>query len=159
MRRILQDLLKKQLEKAGGTDSSRKPNVFLAGLPGITVRQASVSPYNEEMEQLTVTLGRFFLLSPDALPIAEKYTPAIRKILEEESLSLIEYWSIDPDYDRKTFVSLWQDYRENEASGGEAWKVVPQAVLTVPRVSGKRTVCVKAVDIFGFESMAVQEIP
>lgn len=159
VRRILPDLLEKQLEKAGGTDSSRKSDGFLASLSGITVRQASVSPYNAEMEQLTVTLGRYFLLVPDALPIAEKYRPAIKKILEEDSLSLIEYWSIDPDYDGKTFVSLWQDYRENDASGGEAWKVVPQTVLTVPKASGKRTVCVKAVDIFGFESMAVQEIP
>ncbi len=159
VRRILPNLLEKQLEKSEAADSFRKSGSFLAGLSGIAVQQASASPYNAEMEQLTVTLSRYFLLAPDALPIAEKYKPAIKKILAKDSLSLIEYWSIDPDYDGKTFVSLWQDYRENEASGGEAWKVVPQAVLTVPKTSGKRTVCVKAVDIFGFESMVVQEVP
>lgn len=159
VRRILPNLLEKQLEKSEAADSFRKSGSFLAGLSGIAVQQASASPYNAEMEQLTVTLSRYFLLAPDALPIAEKYRPAIKKILLEDSLSLIEYWSVDPDYDGKTFVSLWQDYRENEASGGEAWKVVPQAVLTVPKTSGKRTVCVKAVDIFGFESMVVQEVP
>lgn len=159
VRMIVATLLEKQLGKNESTRLPQKPDAFLSGLPCISVHPASVSPYNAEMERLTVTLGRYFLLSPEALPIAEKYKSAIKKILAEDSLSLIEYWSIDPDYDGKTFVSLWQDYRENESSGSDAWKIVPQAVLTVPKLSGKRTVCVKAVDIFGFESMAVQEIP
>ncbi len=158
VRMILPTLLEKRLGKTEPNDPSKKSESFLAGLPCISVQPASVDSYNDEMVRVTVTLGRYFLLSPDALPLAEKYKPAIKKILAEDSLSLIEYWSIDPDYDGKTFVSLWQDYRENGTSGGEAWKIVPQAVLTVPKVSGKRTVCVKAVDIFGFESMAVQEI-
>jgi site-specific DNA-methyltransferase (adenine-specific)/adenine-specific DNA-methyltransferase len=30
--------------------------------------------------------------------------------------------------------------------------------LLVPKINGKRKVCVKAVDVFGFESVAVKEV-
>lgn len=73
-------------------------------------------------------------------------------------LALIEYWSIDPDYDGETFRSKWQDYRQNTDNDGDQFRVIKKAKLDVPKVSGKRKVCVKAVDVFGFESVAVQEV-
>jgi len=36
--------------------------------------------------------------------------------------------------------------------------VLLEAKLIVPKVKGKRKVCVKAVDVFGFESVAVEEV-
>ena len=78
--------------------------------------------------------------------------------MAKDPLSLIEYWSIDPDYDGETFVSVWQDYRENQDTDSDPFKIVNQTTLTVPKKEGKRVVCVKAVDIFGFESIATQEV-
>lgn len=68
-----------------------------------------------------------------------------------------EYWSVDPDYDGVTFRSRWQDYRENTGNDKDPLHVVYSAALVVPRKE-KRTVCVKAVDVFGFESAVVQEV-
>ena len=79
----------------------------------------------------------------------------LEKIIELDPLSLIEYWSIDPDYDGEVFRSKWQDYRENHK---ETLKVDRNVKLLVPRIAGTRKVCVKAVDVFGFESATVKEV-
>jgi len=36
--------------------------------------------------------------------------------------------------------------------------VVTKVQLKVPKKEGKRKVCVKAVDIFGFESVVIEEV-
>jgi hypothetical protein len=38
--------------------------------------------------------------------------------MNAESLALIEYRVVDPDYDGKVFRSIWQDCRGNTANGG-----------------------------------------
>ncbi len=109
-------------------------------------------------DRLKVVLDYYALLSPDILPLDDKDREKLSGILAEDSLALIEYWSIDPDYDGVTFRSRWQDYRNNTDKDGDALRVVYETELTVPKVSGKRKVCVKAVDVFGFESEVVKEI-
>lgn len=69
--------------------------------------------------------------------------------MAEDPLSLIEYWSIDPDYDDTTFRSTWQDYRENTSNDSDALHCVYNTRLQVPHKEHRR-VCVKAVDVFGF---------
>ena len=69
---------------------------------------------NEDKEErIKVTLDYYAILSPDILPLDEVDKEKLSKILAEDSLALIEYWSIDPDYDGETFRSRWQDYRGN----------------------------------------------
>lgn len=111
-----------------------------------------------EHERLKVVLDYYALLSPDILPLDEKDKEKLSKVLAEDSLALIEYWSVDPDYDGVTFRSRWQDYRDNTENDGDVLRVVYETELTVPKVAGKRKVCVKAVDVFGFESEVVKEI-
>jgi adenine specific DNA methylase Mod len=109
-------------------------------------------------ERLRVALDYYALLSPDILPLDEKDKEKLSGILAEDSLALIEYWSIDPDYDGVTFRSRWQDYRENIENDGDPLRVVYETELVVSKIPGKRKVCVKAVDVFGFESEVVKEI-
>ena len=75
-------------------------------------------------------------------------------VMADDPLSLIEYWSIDPDYDGITFRSTWQDYRENTSNDSDALHCVYSTCLKVPHKDG-RQVCVKAVDVFGFESQVI----
>lgn len=75
--------------------------------------------------------------------------------MNAEPLALIEYWAVDPDYDGEVFRSVWQDYRGNTENDDDSLRVVTQAVLTLPKHEGPRRVCVRAVDVFGFESEVV----
>jgi len=106
---------------------------------------------------LTIRLKDYVQLSPESIPLDEKDREAVRRVMAEDPLALIEYWSIDPDYDGTTFRSLWQDYRENTAMDHDPLHCVYRADLTVPHRES-RAVCVKAVDVFGFESVVVERV-
>ena len=108
-------------------------------------------------DTLTIRLRDYVQLSPENIPLDEKDREAVRKVMNEDPLAMIEYWSIDPDYDGVTFRSTWQDYRENTAQDHDPLHCVYRADLTVPH-KDSRAVCVKAVDVFGFESVVVERI-
>ena len=125
----------------------------------LTIKKPTVSPANEDgKETLNIELDNYVLLSPDNLPLDDKSKAVVQQVMADNPLDLIEYWSIDPDYDGQTFRSVWQDYRENTNNDDDPLRVIHDAHIVVPKVNHKRKICVKAVDVFGFESMAVVEM-
>lgn len=108
-----------------------------------------------ERESLAVNLQNYVLLSPDAINLDQANRAKLQEVMNAEPLALIEYWAVDPDYDGEVFRSVWQDYRGNTDNDGDELRVVTTAVLDLPRIDGPRTVCVRAVDVFGFESEVV----
>lgn len=108
-------------------------------------------------DRLTVELENYVLLSPDNVPLDEDSKAKLQEVMNHDPLSLIEYWSIDPDYDGETFRSTWQDYRENTETDGDALHCVREAELEVPH-KAKRRVCIKAVDVFGLESQVIKDV-
>ena len=149
------DLLDK-LSKKGYDKLIREGSVRFSTLQYLMIRPITVKPYNEQ-EEITVRLDNYVLLSPDNIPLDDKDKPKLQPIMERDPLALIEYWSVDPDYDGETFRSQWQDYRENTANDSDPLHCVYQAQLIVPR-KARRTVCVKAVDVFGFESVVTETV-
>ncbi|MDO9453812.1 MAG: DNA methyltransferase [Stagnimonas sp.] len=109
-------------------------------------------------ETLTVRLANYVLLSPDAINLDDANREKLHAVANAEPLALIEYWAVDPDYDGQVFRSVWQDYRGNTDNDGDPLRVVTTATLTVPAKAGPRRVCVRAVDVFGFEAEAVQVV-
>ena len=108
---------------------------------------------------MVVELGNYVLLSPDNIPLDDKDKETLVRIAKDDPLALIEYWSVDPDYNGETFRSLWQDYRENTENDGAPDHCVFTAEIVVPaKPKGSRVVCVKAVDVFGFESVATVRV-
>lgn len=108
-----------------------------------------------ERESLAVNLRNYVLLSPDAINLDQANRAKLQDVMNSEPLALIEYWAVDPDYDGEVFRSVWQDYRGNTENDGDELRVVTTAVLDLPQADGPRTVCVRAVDVFGFESEVV----
>jgi adenine-specific DNA-methyltransferase len=110
-------------------------------------------------ETLTVDIENYVLLSPEALNLDEANRAKLQSVINSDPLALIEYWSIDPNYDGEVFRSVWQDYRGNTENDEDEHRVVSKAQLTeLPIKEGKRTVCVRAVDVFGFEAEAIVEV-
>lgn len=152
------DLLDKLKTKASYDKLIREGNVRFSSLQYLTVKPIRYKREGGE-DQLEIELDNYVLLSPDALPLEDTDKEKLQQIMEADPLALIEYWSIDPDYDGKVFRSKWQDYRENQANKDDGeLHVVRKASISAPKKSGKRKVCIRAVDIFGFESAAVQEV-
>lgn len=145
------------LIKKGYDKLVREGSVRFSSLQYLMCRPMKVLPHSTEEDNLVVELDNYVLLSPDNIPLDDKDKVKLQQLLDSDPLALIEYWSIDPDYDGITFRSLWQDYRENTANDGDELHCVNTAVLRVPH-KAHRTVCVKAVDVFGFESMVIEEL-
>ena len=147
------------LRKKGYADLVNSGKITFSSLQYLTIKRPLVVPANEDGKvKITVELDNYVLLSPDSLPLDDKAKAKVQQVMAERPLDLIEYWSIDPDYDGQTFRSVWQDYRENTANDGNAVRVVHNAEIITPAHPGKRKICVKAVDVFGFESMVVEEV-
>lgn len=147
------------LRKKGYADLVNSGKITFSSLQYLTIKRPLVVPANEDGKvKITVELDNYVLLSPDSLPLDDKAKAKVQQVMAERPLDLIEYWSIDPDYDGQTFRSVWQDYRENTANDGNAVRVVHNAEIITPARPGKRKICVKAVDVFGFESMVVEEV-
>ncbi|QTA37581.1 site-specific DNA-methyltransferase [Thermosipho ferrireducens] len=131
--------------------------VRFSSLQYLSIKPIRIESVSEEEEKLIVELENYVLLSPDNVPLDEKDREKLKEIMNKDPLALIEYWSIDPDYDGEVFRSKWQDYRENTANDSDPYRVITRAELIVPK-KNNRKVCVKAVDVFGFESVVIEEV-
>lgn len=133
--------------------------IRFSSLQYLRIKEPGIVPVSCDEVTLEIELENYVLLSPDALPLDDKNKDRLQEVIKREPLALVEYWSVDPDYDGDTFRSKWQDYRENTFNDGDPLRVCRKASMTVPVIRGrKRTICVKAVDVFGFESVVVKEV-
>lgn len=152
------DLLDR-LKKKGGLEKL-KGSVRFSSLQYLTIKPVVRTPPLEEKgsETLTVQLDNYVLLSPEAINLDDANRVKLQAVINQEPLALIEYWAVDPDYDGQVFRSVWQDYRGNTENDGDPLRVITKAVLTLPFKTGARRVCVRAVDVFGFEAEAVTTV-
>ena len=165
-----------RLKKKGGLDKLRG-SVRFSSLQYLTIRPVVRMPSPQSSpasgrgserenqllisEMLVVQLDNYVLLSPEAINLDEANRVKLQAVINQEPLALIEYWAVDPDYDGKVFRSVWQDYRGNTDNDGDPLRVVTKAVLALPAKHGARRVCVRVVDVFGFEAevVATVELP
>ena len=164
-----------RLKKKGGLDKLRG-QVRFSSLQYLTiypvVRRAGAQPADpvqtnpstgsgrtaDSQKTLTVKLKNYVLLSPEAINLDDANRVKLQAVINQEPQALIEYGEVDPDYDGKVFRSVWQDYRGNTANDEDALRVVTQAVVTTPFKAGTRKVCVRVVDVFGFEAEVVSTV-
>ena len=146
---LLDKLAKKGFKKLIDDKSVRFSSLqYLVAKP-LVVKQ------NGDQDEIDVELENYVLLSPDNIPLDDKDKEKLQQVLERDPLSLIEYWSIDPDYDGVTFRSTWQDYRENMENDNDPLHCVYKTRLRVPH-KAQRKVCIKAVECFAGVSQATQ---
>ncbi len=150
------DLIDK-LSKKGYRNLISSGNIRFSSLQYLMLKPIEVAQAGEGMDIIKVSLENYVLISPDNLPLDDANKQKLQQVMASDPLALIEYWSIDPDYDGVTFRSKWQDYRENTENDNDPLHCVYTAEIIVPQKAG-RTVCVKAVDVFGYESMVINEV-
>lgn len=149
------DLLDR-LKKKGG--KLKAEEVRFSSLQYVKIKPIERSRQGDK-ETLTVSIDNYVLLSPDALNLDDANRQKLQKIVNSDPMALIEYWSIDPDYDGQVFRSIWQDYRGNTENDDDPHRVVTIARLTdLPVKDGPRRVCIRVVDVFGFEAEAIAEV-
>lgn len=154
------DLLEK-LRKNKGYESL-VGKVRFSSLQYLSIKPLRVreNPSDRTKALLTIELENYVLLSPNALPLdkAEDREKVI-EIMNTKPLSLLEYWSVDTNYNGAVFVSRWQDFRggREDDNGQKSLSVLEKIELEVPKLA-RYNVCVKSVDIFGYEAMAQESL-
>ena len=151
------DLLDQLKTKSSYKDLIDSKKIRFSSLQYLTIKPVITESISEAEEKLKIELGDYVLLSPDNIPLDEKDKDKLKEIIAKDPLSLIEYWSIDPDYDGETFRSKWQDYRENIENDSDPYHVISKTSLIVPKKEDRK-ICVKAVDVFGFESIVIEKL-
>jgi len=144
-----------RLKKKGGIDKLRG-QVRFSSLQYLTIEPVKVKTENAQ-DVLTIQLKNYVLLSPEAINLDDANRQALQQVANKEPLALIEYWAVDPDYDGKVFRSVWQDYRGNTANDADVLRVVTKAEVNTP-TKATRKVCVRVVDVFGFEAEVVTAV-
>lgn len=154
------DLLDKLRTKSNYTKLVQNKTIRFVSLQYLDIKKPFTTPISSDVETMHVELNNYVVLSPDALPLDEPNKAKLQGVIDKDPLALIEYWSVDPNYDGETFRSKWQDYRKNTEHEQNNLRVLAKAVFPVATlpVGQKRKVCVKAVDVFGLESVVVEEI-
>lgn len=150
------DLLDK-LSKKGFKKLIADKTVRFSSLQYLVVNPVQVTMNGNGEDELDISLNNYVLLSPDNIPLDDKDKEKLQQVMEQDPLSLIEYWSIDPDYDGDTFRSTWQDYRENVDNDSDPLHCVYSTRIAMPH-KDERKVCVKAVDVCGFESQVILDV-
>lgn len=148
------DLLDRLKSKSNYKQLIKSGKIRFSSLQYLVIKPIKMNMYDDTQIELDIKLDNYVLLSPNVLPLDDNNKMKLEKIIGKDPLSLIEYWSIDPNYDGKTFRSKWQEYRGNNIN----LKIKKEAKIIIPKTTKKIMICVKAVDVFGFESVVVQEI-
>ena len=131
-------------------DGTVRTGVRFTSLQYLTVKPPVVT--NDQVE---IELDNYVILSADSLPLDQKNREKMNEVIARDPLALIEYWAIDPDYNGKTFRSVWQDYRGNTENDDDPLHIITKTKLPLGS-SGK--VAIRAVDVFGLESEVILEI-
>ncbi len=85
---------------------------------------------------------------------ADESRTELMLLIKNNFAVLIDYWAVDWDYDGHTFKSLYQELRGN----GRKTKVVSTEAENIYKLSGKKKVAVRVVDIFGNDATKILEV-
>lgn len=91
------DLLDK-LSKKGFKKLIADKTVRFSSLQYLVVNPVEVTVNGNGEDELDISLNNYVLLSPDNIPLDDKDKEKLQQVMEQDPLSLIEYWSIDRTY-------------------------------------------------------------
>lgn len=131
-------------------DGTIKTPIRFSSLQYLTVKDPIIKD-----GQITIELDNYVILSADALPLDAKNKEKMNEVIARDPLALIEYWSVDPNFDGNFFQSTWQDYRNNTENDDDPLHVINKVTLPLGDTG---YVAVRAVDVFGFESEVIMEV-
>ncbi len=114
------------------------------GEPTVQKRDGDTVVVSIKMEQYVVL---------DISPKDESKRPEIKKMLAKNFAALIDYWTVDWDYNGEVFRSTWQAMRDMKK--GEPVPVVADVSL---KRGKKYNIAVRIVDVFGNDASVIKEL-
>ncbi len=152
---ISESLIEKMRSAKDYGELSKFWHTGVAPVPDLRHKEVSKKGRDENEYILEIELQSYSLLSLEALRLEPESREKIEHIMLSDPLGLIEYWSVDPEYDGKLFRNRWQSHGNGVAGNNGVRRKV---CIRIPGNPGERTVSIRAVDIFGIESTLTRKL-
>lgn len=98
---------------------------------------------------IEITLSNYSYKNAEAIPSHAKYKEAVLEVLKHDSLQLIEYWSVDAQYNGEVFKPTWYSTRTEKGLDTQ---------ITLNCNDDTQKIAVRVLDVFGNETLAVRKI-
>ena len=119
--------------------------------PYLRLGEPQVKGMNEDSVTTTIKIDQYVILD---IPLKdESKRPEIEEMLHNNFPALIDFWTVDWDYDGEVFRSKWQAIRDRKK--GEPVPIIADANL---KRGKKYTIAVRVVDVFGNDASAIKEL-
>src|SRR3989344_5406089 len=135
--------------KVGDTELANKITFYQK--PYLRLGEPQLVNRGKEEAGVKIKVDQYVVLD---IPVKdESKRPEIEKMMHKNFANLIDYWTIDWDYDGEVFRSKWQAIRERKSS-----EPVPIVAETTLKKGKKYKIAVRVVDVFGNDASSVKEI-
>lgn len=119
--------------------------------PYLRLGEPQVKGMSEDSVTTTIKIDQYVILD---IPLKdEQKRPEIEEMLHNNFPALIDFWTVDWDYDGEVFRSKWQAIRDRKK--GEPVPIIADANL---KRGKKYTIAVRVVDVFGNDASAIKEL-
>jgi adenine-specific DNA-methyltransferase len=147
---IPSDVLK-YLRKTGVNGGSLADKITFYQKPYLRMGEPTVRQRDSDTVDVQVKMEQYVVLD---IPLKdEEKRPEIEKMLAKNFAALIDYWTVDWDYNGEVFRSTWQAMRDRKK--GEPVPVVADASM---KKGKKYTIAVRVVDVFGNDASVTKEL-
>lgn len=147
---IPSDVLK-YLRKTGVNGGSLADKITFYQKPYLRMGEPNVRQKDGDTLVVQIKIEQYVVLD---IPLKdEEKRPEIEKMLAKNFAALIDYWTVDWDYNGEVFRSTWQAMRDRKK--GEPVPVVADSNL---KKGKKYTIAVRVVDVFGNDASVTKEL-
>ncbi len=141
----------KYLRKTGVNGGSLADKITFYQKPYLRMGEPNVRQRDGDTVDVQLKMEQYVVLD---IPLKdEEKRPEIEKMLAKNFAALIDYWTVDWDYDGEVFRSTWQAMRDRKK--GEPVPVVADSSL---KKGKKYTIAVRVVDVFGNDASMTKEL-
>lgn len=135
--------------KVGDPELAKRINFYQK--PYIRISEPEIRRINENNFSVKIRIDQYVVMD---IPLKdESKRPEIERCLAKNFAYLIDYWTIDWDYDGDVFRSDWQAIRDRRED-----QPVPAFAEKLMERGKKYTIAVRVVDVFGNDSAGTKEI-
>jgi len=143
--------------KHGDADVSNK--IVFYQKPYLKLSEPEIISETKDEVRIRIKLDRYVVPGND-FPIRDNDEEKVREkrkqieeLLRKNFSYILDYWTIDWDYDGDVFRSNWQAIKERKSS-----EPVPIVAETSLKKGKKHSIAVRVVDIFGNDAFGIKEI-
>ena len=117
-----------------------------------------VSVSDDSIQQFEIRLDQVTLKELDTLSLKPSEQAMVADLLANDSLALVDYWSVDLNPDGDVHQSVWQSYRKSSSKLVDCHPVANVARVDRPIGDAELGLGIRVLDVFGHEFQTIYHL-